>query len=92
MARSTVRSSLDSDSGFSTKSNAPRRVASTAVSTVPWPDIITTGQSSLVTADHSRSRVMPSVSGIQMSSSTRSGMARARDARACPALAATSTS
>ena len=34
-ARSTVRSSLVSDSGFSTKSNAPRRVASTAVSTVP---------------------------------------------------------
>ena len=36
-ARSTVRSSLASDSGFSTKSKAPRRVASTAVSTVPWP-------------------------------------------------------
>jgi hypothetical protein len=44
-ARSTVRSSLVSDSGFSTKSKAPRRVASTAVSTVPCPDIITTGQS-----------------------------------------------
>ncbi len=44
-ARSTVRSSLVSDSGFSTKSNAPRRVASTAVSTVPCPLIITTGQS-----------------------------------------------
>ena len=44
-ARSTVRSSLVSDSGFSTKSKAPRRVASTAVSTVPWPDIMTTGQS-----------------------------------------------
>ena len=36
-ARSTVRSSLASDSGFSTKSKAPSRVASTAVSTVPWP-------------------------------------------------------
>ena len=34
-ARSTVRSSFCSDSGFSTKSKAPRRVASTAVSTVP---------------------------------------------------------
>ena len=43
-ARSTVRSSFCSDSGFSTKSKAPRRVASTAVSTVPWPDIMTTGQ------------------------------------------------
>ena len=71
-----------SDSGFSTKSNAPRRVASTAVSTVPCPDIMTTGQSSRGSADHSRSSVMPSVSGIQMSSSTRSGaLARARGAR-----------
>ena len=44
-ALSTVRSNLVSDRGFSTKSKAPKRVASTAVSTVPWPDIITTGQS-----------------------------------------------
>jgi hypothetical protein len=34
-ARSTVRSSLARDMGFSTKSKAPSRVASTAVSTVP---------------------------------------------------------
>ena len=91
-ARSTVRSSFASDSGFSTKSKAPRRVASTAVSTVPWPDIMTTGQPSVAAADHSRSSVMPSMSGIQMSSSTRSGTCRAREARACAALAATSTS
>ena len=81
-ARSTVRSSFASDSGFSTKSKAPRRVASTAVSTVPWPDIMTTGQPSVAAADHSRSSVMPSTSGIQMSSSTRSGTwRRARGAR-----------
>ena len=81
-ARSTVRSSLASDSGFSTKSNAPRRVASTAVSTVPWPDIMTTGQPLAALVDHSRSSVMPSTSGIQMSSSTRSGVWRsARRAR-----------
>jgi len=82
---------LASDNGFSTKSNAPRRVASTAVSTVPWPDIITTGQPSAAVLDHSRSSVMPSTSGIQISSSTRSGVCRARAARACAALAATST-
>jgi hypothetical protein len=91
-ARSTVRSSFASDSGFSTKSKAPRRVASTAVSTLPWPDIITTGHSSVAAPDHSRSSVMPSVSGIQISSSTRSGTVLAREARACPASAATSTS
>jgi hypothetical protein len=88
-----VRSSFCSDSGFSTKSKAPRRVASTAVSTVPWPDIITTGQDDSAAApDHSRSSVMPSVSGIQMSSNTRSGNCRAREARAWPASPATSTS
>jgi hypothetical protein len=83
---------LASESGFSTKSKAPRRVASTAVSTVPWPDIMTTGQPSCAVSDHSRSSVMPSTSGIQMSSSTRSGAARARRLRACAASAATSTS
>ena len=91
-ARSTTRSSFASDSGFSTKSKAPRRVASTAVSTVPWPHIITTGHRSAAWLDHSRSSVMPSVSGIQMSSSTRSGSWRARAARAWAASAATSTS
>src|SRR2546423_483241 len=75
-ARSTVRSSFASDSGFSTKSNAPSRVASTAVSTVLCPDIITTGQPSAAAADHSRSSVIPSTSGIQMSSNTRSGIWR----------------
>ena len=91
-ARSTVRSSLAMDNGFSTKSTAPRRVASTAVSTVPWPDIITTGQPSATLACHSRSSVMPSVPGIHMSSSTRSGWCRSRDVRACAASPATSTS
>ena len=54
------------------------RVASTAVSIVPCPDIITTGMVSWPLAAHSFSSVMPSVSGIQMSSSTRSGRARSR--------------
>ena len=58
------------------------RVASTAVSMVPCPDIITTGMVSWPFAAHSLSRVMPSVSGIQMSSSTRSGRSAARSARA----------
>src|SRR5260221_9940453 len=64
------------------------RVASTAVSIVPWPDIITTGMPSWPLAAHSLSSEMPSVSGIQMSSSARSGPWCPRDrgaSRAPPA-------
>ena len=67
------------------------RVASTAVSMVPWPDIMITGMLSRPLADHSLSSVMPSVSGIQMSSSTRSGRWRSRRLRADAALSASST-
>src|SRR5438094_9729151 len=67
------------------------RVASTAVSIVPWPDIMTTGMVSCPLAAHSLSSVIPSVSGIQMSSRTRSGRARSRSRRASPALSATIT-
>ena len=77
-AREIVPSSLASPIGFSRKSNAPTLVASTAVSIVPWPDIITTGIVSRPQELHSRSSVTPSVSGIQMSSSTSAGSARAR--------------
>ncbi len=87
-AASTVRSSLASDSGFSTKSSAPRRVASTAVSTVPCPDMMTTGQSRSSLSDHSLSNVMPSVSGIQISSRIRSNRCAARASRASCAFAA----
>ena len=72
-ARATVPSSFCSPTGFSRKSKAPILVASTAVSMVPWPDIITTGIVSWPAAAHSRSSVTPSVSGIQMSSSTSAG-------------------
>src|SRR5574338_860863 len=68
------------------------RVASTAVSIVPWPDIITTGIVSCPLADHSFSSVMPSVSGIQMSSSTRSGRAALRAVRAAEAFSASTMS
>jgi len=67
------------------------RVASTAVSMVPWPDIMTTGMPSWPVAAHSLSSEMPSVSGIQMSSSTRSGRWRSRSRRASPALSASRT-
>src|SRR5436309_15888020 len=52
---------------------------------------MTTGMVSCPLAAHSLSKVMPSVSGIQMSSRTRSGRARSRSRRASPALSATIT-
>ena len=68
--------------GFSRNDCAPILVASTAVSMVACPLIMMTGMLSMPVVDHSLSRVTPSVSGIQMSSSTRSGRARPRAARA----------
>jgi hypothetical protein len=64
--------------GFSRNDWAPILVASTAVSMVAWPLIMMTGMVSRPVVDHSLSRVTPSVSGIQMSSSTRSGRVRLR--------------
>ena len=64
------------------------RVASTAVSIVAWPDIITTGMVSCPLFDHSFNKVMPSVSGIQISKSTKSGRICSRTVRACIALSA----
>ncbi len=67
----TTSTVLSSDSGFSTKSNAPILMARTAASTLPWPEMITTS------ASHSRSRMRasvarPSMRGSQMSSTTTS--------------------
>jgi len=87
----TVASSFCIAIGFSRKSSAPMRVASTAVSIVAWPDIITTGIVSWPPAAHSFRSEMPSVSGIQMSSSTRSGRSRPRASRAAVAFSATRT-
>ncbi len=70
---------------------APYLVASTAVSMVPWPLIMMTGMLSWAVAPHSFNSVMPSTSGIQMSSSTRSGRRRSRTRRAFAAFSATST-
>ena len=56
---------------------------------MPWPDIMTTGIVSWPELPHSRSSVTPSVSGIQMSSSTSAGCMRERYARASCAFSAT---
>ena len=66
-------------SGFSMKSNAPSLVASTAVLTVPWPEMMTTGSASFVCRIFcSASR--PSMPPILMSRKTRSGGSRSTSA------------
>jgi hypothetical protein len=74
-------------SGLSRKSIAPDRIASTAVAVVPCPEIMTTGSVSS-NACSLRSTSMPSIPGILMSSSTRSGRSRCTIARPSWPLAA----
>jgi hypothetical protein len=61
--------------GFSMKVKAPSLVASTAVATVPWPEMMITGSASCWPRMRlSASR--PSMPGILMSRNTRSGVSR----------------
>ena len=87
-ARSTAARSFCRAMGFSKKSSAPILVASTAVSMLAWPLIITTGMLSWPDLAHSLSRVMPSQSGIQMSSNTMVGRVWFRSWRASSAFSA----
>ena len=43
VARATINSRRSASNGFSMKSAAPRRIAATAVSRLPWPEITSTG-------------------------------------------------
>ena len=62
MAFFTASSTRSRLSGFSRKSKAPARVASTASAMVPWPEIITAGEPPLFCLS-ARSRSMPLPSG-----------------------------
>ncbi len=66
LASSVIRSGLN---GFSRKSKAPTRIASTAIGTSPWPVIMMTGRplSWLISRF---SNAMPSMPGILMSLTT----------------------
>jgi hypothetical protein len=57
------------ESGFSMKSKAPSLVARTAVSMLPWPEIITTA-ASLPCSRIRRKVSSPSISGSHTSKST----------------------
>ncbi len=91
IADDTVERSFCNAMGFSRKEYAPMRVASTAVSIVPCPDIMMTGIVIRPVDDHSLSRVTPSTSGIHISKSTRSGLFFENDSLACVALSAVTT-
>ena len=78
-------------SGFSMKSKAPALVASTAVLTVPCPEMITTGSASFEALMRC-SASSPSMPGILMSRNTRSGDSRSAIATPSGPLEASSTS
>src|SRR5690606_24894330 len=72
--------------GFSMKSYAPRRIAETAVSMLPWPEIITTGRlGCMVLISSSRARPSRRDPCSQMSRKTSRGT---RSAMAASALSA----
>ena len=73
------------------KSKAPRRVALTAVSTVPWPEIMITGRSGERFLTRS-STARPSMPGSHTSNSIRSGDSRSSRPSALSPSAASSTS
>src|ERR1043166_1493980 len=83
-AFSTVSSSFSVESGFSKKSSAPSFVARTAMSTVAWPEIMTTGAVMQI-GRISSSNVMPSLSGITTSEKIRSNDCVRTNSRARPA-------
>ena len=58
--------SRSGSNGFSTKSKAPIRIASTAIGTSPWPVIRITGRPGSIDCSR-RSSAMPSMPGMRMS-------------------------
>src|ERR1700736_4935558 len=85
---STVSNSLSVESGFFTETAAPRRVARTAISTLAWPDIITTGVDR-PSAFRSSRKEMPSLPGMTTSEKIRSKRCVFTRARARAALSHT---
>ena len=64
--------SRSGSNGFSTKSKAPIRIASTAIGTSPWPVIRITGRPGSIDCSR-RSSAMPSMPGMRMSLMTTPG-------------------
>ena len=77
--------------GFSKKSNAPKRIASTAIGTSPCPVIIITGKLLSIPLTFLRNCI-PSIPGILISVTMIPGKSRFRPFSASPALAKVSVS
>ena len=84
MPRRTISTRRSPAKGFSRKSQAPSRMASTAVEISPWPVISMTGRSGS-RACTSRSSAMPSIPGMRISLTMTPGKS---GVSACSALAA----
>ena len=88
----TATVTFATESGFSKKSCAPSLVARTALSTLPWPEIITTTGLRIMSASRMRSSVSsPSMPGSQMSSNNTPYTAEESISRQRSPLSATST-
>ena len=81
--RSSTSNSRSRETGFSRKSVAPTRMASTASVTLPWPEITTTGVPGAWRCS-SRSTSMPVPSGSFRSSRTAAGRLSAKSRRPSP--------
>ncbi len=87
----TASTTRSREHGFSRKSKAPSRVASTAVAMVPWPEIMITGH--CVSRARRRRRVSrPSMPGKRTSRITRSMRSRSASASASSPFSASATS
>ena len=91
IALRTTSTVFSSESGFSTKSNAPILIARTADSMLPWPEMTT------ICASTSRSRsfvsvARPSMPGSQMSSTMTSKLALIARSRQASPVSTASTS
>jgi len=88
VARSTISRRRSASNGFSMKSAAPRRIAATAVSRLPWPEITSTGiEASRRLISSSSSSPSSREPCSHTSSSTRLGL-RAAIASSAPSLSA----
>ena len=91
VARLASRDMWSGLNGFSRKSNAPTRIASTAIGTSPWPVIMMTGSALSCPISFFRNCI-PSMPGIRMSEITMPGYSGPSTRSASSALAKVSVS
>ena len=88
VARATMSSNRSASNGFSMKSAAPRRIAATAVSRLPWPEMTSTGSVGSRRLISSSSSSPPSREPCSQTSSRTSDGRRTAIASSAPSLLA----